>query len=97
MTITEYFKDWYKVIDTKELYSVLNELQNLYSSRSVFPEYKDIFKAFTLCPYNKCRIIFIGQDPYPQKGVATGILFGNKVNTLGKPFPLLYKLLKTQL
>ena len=62
MTITEYFKDWYKVIDTKELYSVLNELQNLYSSRSVFPEYKDIFRAFTLCPYNKCRIIFRGQD-----------------------------------
>lgn len=82
MTITEYFKDWYKVIDTKELYSVLNELQNLYSSRSVFPEYKDIFRAFTLCPYNKCRIIFMGQDPYPQKGIATGILFGNKVNTL---------------
>ena len=45
------------------------------------PEYKNIFKAFHICPYNDLKIIFLGQDPYPQKGVATGILFGNKNDT----------------
>ena len=27
------------------------------------------------------KIVFLGQDPYPQKGVATGVLFGNKEGT----------------
>ena len=26
--------------------------------------------------------MFLGQDPYPQKGVATGILFGNSLDTV---------------
>jgi uracil-DNA glycosylase len=25
--------------------------------------------------------VFLGQDPYPQKGIATGVLFGNKEGT----------------
>lgn len=27
------------------------------------------------------KVVFLGQDPYPQKGVATGILFGNSEDT----------------
>ena len=34
--------------------------------------------AFTLCSYNNLKVVMIGQDPYPQKDVATGILFGNR-------------------
>ena len=45
------------------------------------PALPNVFRAFKLCPYNKCRVVFIGQDPYPQKGVATGVLFGNSKNT----------------
>ena len=45
------------------------------------PEYSNIFKAFELCKYDDCKVIFLGQDPYPPTGVATGILFGNKLGT----------------
>lgn len=41
------------------------------------PEPKNIFKAFKLCSLDKCNSVIISQDPYPQKGVATGITFGN--------------------
>lgn len=78
MTIDEYFGDWLKVIDKKELLSVTKKINNLYQTQSIMPAYKDIFKAFYICPYNELKVIFIGQDPYPQRGVATGILFGNK-------------------
>lgn len=81
MTINEYFGDWLKVIDIPTLNSTIKMVNNLYHTQSVMPKYKDIFKAFHLCPYNNLKIIFLGQDPYPQKGVATGILFGNKENT----------------
>jgi len=82
MTLLEYFKDWLKVIDLPELSKVVTKLNSLYSVKPVVPEYKDIFKAFTLCSEHDCKAVFLGQDPYPQKGVATGVLFGNKHDTL---------------
>ena len=40
-----------------------------------------MFKAFEVCPYDKLKVVMLGQNPYPLKGVATGILFGNKEGT----------------
>lgn len=81
MTAEEYFGDWMKVIDKDELGKIMRWLNTLDKS-ILCPSYKNIFKAFRLCPYNECRAIFCGQDPYPQKGVATGILFGNSKDTI---------------
>lgn len=39
------------------------------------PTLKDIFKAFEECPYDKLKIVVIGQDPYPQINIADGIAF----------------------
>lgn len=81
MSIEEYFGDWLKVIDRQELMKTVNNLNKLYGSKSIMPAYKDIFKAFTLCSLNDLKVIMLGYDPYPQKDVATGILFGNKEGT----------------
>ncbi len=80
MTIDEYFGDWMKVLDRTETMKIMGWLRNINQS-TLCPNIKDVFKAFKLCPYNKCRVIFIGQDPYPQKDVAQGVLFGNSSNT----------------
>lgn len=79
MSINEYFGKWINVIDIKELFDILAILKPNYFK--LCPNYSDIFKAFNLCEYDNCKAVFIGQDPYPQKDVATGVLFGNKVNT----------------
>lgn len=81
MTTEEYFKEWLKVINIDSLNKVINHINWLYQSQSVMPEYKDIFKVFHLCPYNELKAVFLAQDPYPQKGVATGIAFGNREYT----------------
>lgn len=80
MTSQEYFGDWMKVIDLNELNMVLMKLQYI-SPESLCPKPSDVFKAFKLYPYNDLKVVFIGQDPYPQKDIATGILFGNKEST----------------
>lgn len=49
--------------------------------KNLCPNIKDVFKAFVLCPYENCNVVFLGQDPYPQEGVATGVLFGNSNDT----------------
>lgn len=80
MTIDEYFGDWMKVLDRNETMKIMGWLRNINQS-TICPNIKDVFKAFKLCPYNKCRVVFIGQDPYPQRGVAQGALFGNSSDT----------------
>jgi uracil-DNA glycosylase len=39
------------------------------------PPLKQVFRAFMECPYDTTNVIMIGQDPYPQLGVADGIAF----------------------
>lgn len=42
------------------------------------PKMENILRAFELVHPKDLKVIMLGLDPYPQKGVATGILFGNK-------------------
>ena len=80
MTIGKTFNDWQRVIDFPLLFNTLNKIPP-----SVFcPARENVFKAFQLCPLRDCKVVFLGQDPYPQKDVATGILFGNKATTKEK-------------
>lgn len=80
MTAEEYFGRWLRVLDMGEISKVLNILKKTNPDK-LCPEYSNIFKAFELCKYGDCKVIFLGQDPYPQKDIATGILFGNKLGT----------------
>lgn len=80
MTLDEYFGDWMKVLDRNETMKIMGWLRTV-NKETLCPNIKDVFKAFKLCPYNKCRVIFVSQDPYPQKGVAQGVLFGNSSDT----------------
>lgn len=80
MTAEEYFGDWIKVIDKVELIRIMKWLSTI-DSNSICPAKKNIFKAFKLCPYSKLRVVCLGLDPYPQPGVAQGILFGNSKDT----------------
>lgn len=81
MNREEYFGGWLKVIDLPILDRVTGILDKLYPVVPVCPQKKDVFRAFRLCKYEDLKVVMIGQDPYPQKGVATGILFGNPPNT----------------
>ena len=78
MTLEEYFGDWVKVIDRTLLTKTVNSVNCLCATKRVMPDYSDIFKAFTLTSLHDLKVVFLGQDPYPQKNVATGLLFGNK-------------------
>ena len=84
MTLEEYFGRWMRVIDKRELESVLSKLGPEYKRKPICPAQSDVFKAFKVCPYDNLKVVMLGQDPYPQKGVATGILFGNKEGTRDK-------------
>jgi len=79
MTIDDYFGDWSKVIDLREANRLMRQLSA--SPQTICPRPKDIFKAFTLCSLKDLKVLILGMDPYPQKGIATGIAFANSSNT----------------
>lgn len=80
MKASEYFGDWMDVIDTVELRKILSWI-SIIDKTTLCPSSPNIFKAFRACPLKDCKVVFLGQDPYPQQGVATGILFGNSKDT----------------
>lgn len=47
------------------------------------PPLKQVFRAFECCPLKELKVVVIGQDPYPQIGVADGIAFS--CSNTGKP------------
>ena len=55
-----------------------------YRTTTCYPPGKLIFNAFNLCPYDKAKVVIIGQDPYHGPGQAHGLCFS--VND-GVPFP----------
>ncbi len=46
-----------------------------YQEGAVYPQPKNIFRAFDLCPFDKVKVVILGQDPYHGKGQANGLAF----------------------
>jgi uracil-DNA glycosylase len=46
-----------------------------YASEAVYPPPKFIFRAFDLTPFDKVKVVILGQDPYINKGEAMGLSF----------------------
>lgn len=55
-----------------------------YSQYTCYPPGKLIFNAFNLCPFDKVKVVIIGQDPYHEPGQAHGLSFSVQD---GVPFP----------
>ncbi len=50
-------------------------VRNEYRKSTVYPSGKLIFNAFDLCPFDRVRVVIIGQDPYHNPGQAHGLCF----------------------
>ena len=46
-----------------------------YSAGQVFPAGRNIFRAFDKCPFDKLKVVIIGQDPFHGVGQANGLCF----------------------
>ena len=46
-----------------------------YQTTTIYPPGKLIFNAFNLCPFDRTKVVIIGQDPYHGPGQANGLCF----------------------
>ena len=74
-----------------------------YATTTVYPPARQIFSAFDRCPFDRVKVVIIGQDPYHEPGQAQGLcfsvapgvpmppslqnIFKEIRDDLGKPFP----------
>lgn len=45
------------------------------AGKLIYPPKNDIFTAFNLTPFNKVKVVILGQDPYHGRGQANGLSF----------------------
>ena len=67
------FRSFVYSTDFDDIITKLWELSN--DDKKFTPPLKQVFRAFEECPYDNLQVVIIGQDPYPQLGVADGISF----------------------
>ena len=70
---------WEKVLHNSFAASYFKELiafvKQEYQQTSCYPPGKDIFAAFDHCPFDRVRVVLLGQDPYHGPGQAHGLSF----------------------
>ena len=88
----------------KDYFIKLTEfVRSEYSRTTIYPPAKQIFNAFDQCPFDKTKVVIIGQDPYHGPGQAHGLcfsvaegvpnppslqnIFKEILSDLGKPIP----------
>ena len=63
----EFNKPYFAELTTK--------VRDEYQRGVCYPPGKLIFNAFNLCPFDKVKVVIIGQDPYHEPGQAMGLSF----------------------
>ncbi len=52
-----------------------NNLTQAYATKTIYPPKDQIFSAFNLTPFDKVKVVIIGQDPYHGPNQAHGLCF----------------------
>ncbi|HSW96672.1 MAG TPA: uracil-DNA glycosylase [Candidatus Saccharimonadales bacterium] len=67
-------------------------VRNEYTTRTVYPPAKNVFRALDLCPFDKVKVVIVGQDPYHGMKQANGLSFAvNDGITLPPSLKNIYK------
>lgn len=73
---SEFDKEYFK--------SLTDFVRQEYRSTTVYPPGSYIFNAFEHCPFDKVKVVILGQDPYHESGQAHGLSFSVQD---GIPYP----------
>ena len=89
-------KSWKKVLNNefkKEYFnSLVSFLKDEYKNKIIYPPGGRIFSSFNFCPFDKVKVVIIGQDPYHGINQANGLCFS--VNKDVKIPPSLFNIFK---
>lgn len=72
-------QDWKEILAPEFEKPYFEELTHFvrdeYATHRIYPRGSNIFRAFDKCPFEKLKVVIIGQDPYHGVGQANGLCF----------------------
>lgn len=72
-------KNWYNLLEKEfnsEKYLKFSEwLNEEYNTQTIYPKPENVFNALNIVPYDKVKVVIIGQDPYHGVNQAHGLSF----------------------
>lgn len=76
MKIDESWKEVLKEEFEKDYFVNLTSfVRQEYKDKTIYPKASNIFNAFNLCPFDKIKVVILGQDPYHEPNQAHGLCF----------------------
>jgi uracil-DNA glycosylase len=79
MSTVKIHPSWQKVLEPEFQKTYFKELtgfvKKAYTTDTIYPEGKNIFRAFELCPFDSVKVVILGQDPYHGPAQANGLCF----------------------
>ena len=82
-------RSWYDLMQEEFQKPYFKNLQaflaNEYANYTIYPSEDKIFTALNLLPFDKVKVVIIGQDPYHEPGQAQGISFSVPENVIIPP------------
>ena len=82
----------------KEYYQKLrNFLKKEYTTQKIHPDMYHIYEALELTPYEKVKVVILGQDPYHEPGQAHGLAFSVESGALPPSLQNIFKEIKDDL
>lgn len=95
--------NWTELIEEERQNSYFQELETFihkaYEEKKVYPKKEEIYRAFELTPFEKVKVVLLGQDPYHGENQAHGLSFSVASSDAKFPPSLrnIFKELKTDL
>lgn len=81
--------DWDQILapvfESEDYRNLHNFLKEEYSTKQIYPDMYHIFTAFKLTPFDKTKVVILGQDPYHGDGQAHGLCFSVKPDVAVPP------------
>ena len=72
-------QDWLNILNDSCIKNyfekIIDNVNKKYMDKVIYPERDNIFRAFNLTPFDKVKVVIIGQDPYHGEGEANGLAF----------------------
>lgn len=62
-------------MDKSDYRELVDKVQKEYEKETCYPPEDKIFNALNLCPFDKVKVVIMGQDPYFNPGQAMGLSF----------------------
>ncbi len=84
--IEESWKQQLQAEFDKPYFNQLTErVRQEYTTTVCYPPGREIFNAFNLCPFDRVKVVIIGQDPYHEPEQAEGLCFSVKPGVMMPP------------